>query len=171
MAFQLARSGKARLVDSSPPVGKSSRSIPGVSVLQLRRGTRGHVISPVLDVRRIQRKCSCEGNCPRCAHTNVQVSQPGDRYELEADRVAEEVIWRSEPVEKAGHGFVQRFTGRGVQRKYKSHESQPQFVENRREELRGSRAEVAEPVRDVLRSSGRPLSDPCHNRWRSTGGA
>lgn len=44
--------------------------------------------------------CSCGGGCPRCAgesrHSNVQtkltVSTPGDQYEQEADRVAEQVM-------------------------------------------------------------------------------
>jgi len=51
--------------------------------------------------------CSCEGNCPRCSIKNIanhvqsvvqaklKVSQPGDEYELEADRVAD---WAIKPV-------------------------------------------------------------------------
>jgi hypothetical protein len=44
--------------------------------------------------------CACGGGCPRCAEeehagniqTKLQVSNPGDQYEQEADRVAEQVM-------------------------------------------------------------------------------
>ncbi len=54
----------------------------------------------------IQRKsghCACGGGCPRCQNvlpiqTKLAVSQPGDLYEQEADRVAERILRMPEPV-------------------------------------------------------------------------
>src|ERR671912_307932 len=50
----------------------------------------------------LQRKasCVCGGSCPRCAEetehavlqTNLRIGTPGDEYEREADRVAEQVM-------------------------------------------------------------------------------
>jgi hypothetical protein len=56
----------------------------------------------------LQRKrgCACGGSCPRCQaeqalHTGLQtklkISEPGDRYEREADRVASQVIGMPAP--------------------------------------------------------------------------
>jgi hypothetical protein len=59
-----------------------------------------------IDGRVIQRKstCACGGRCPRCEsnHPHLQtrsaVSHPGDVYEQEADRIAQQVIDMPEPV-------------------------------------------------------------------------
>ena len=48
----------------------------------------------------IQRKsaCTCGGNCPRCredelpVQARLRISQPNDKYEQEADRVADQVM-------------------------------------------------------------------------------
>jgi hypothetical protein len=47
----------------------------------------------------LQRKpnCACGGGCPRCQEalgiqTKLKISEPGDRYEQEADRIADEVM-------------------------------------------------------------------------------
>ncbi len=53
----------------------------------------------------IQRKsgsCACGGGCPRCQEqtllqTKLKISEPGDRYEQEADRIAEQVMQMPEP--------------------------------------------------------------------------
>ncbi len=44
-------------------------------------------------------RCTCGGGCPRCdtAQAKLKVNQPGDRYEMEADRVAEQVMRMPEP--------------------------------------------------------------------------
>lgn len=58
-------------------------------------GTRGGFPVPF-----IQRKpsCACGGGCPRCkehpAQNKLRISQPGDRNEREADRLAEQVVLR-----------------------------------------------------------------------------
>ena len=52
----------------------------------------------------VQRKanCACGGGCPRCQaflgiQTKLRIGEPGDKYEQEADRVAEQVMRISEP--------------------------------------------------------------------------
>ncbi len=50
----------------------------------------------------IQRKpiCPCDGGCPRCApviQAKLRIGQPNDKYEQEADRVADEVMRMPEP--------------------------------------------------------------------------
>jgi Domain of unknown function (DUF4157) len=51
----------------------------------------------------LQRKaCNCGGSCPRCqSETRLQpklnISEPGDRYEQEADRVADQVMRMPDP--------------------------------------------------------------------------
>src|SRR6266851_8302513 len=54
-----------------------------------------------LPLPRLQRKCACGGFCPHCQEqdkiqtqiqTNLSVSMPGDPDELEADRVADQVM-------------------------------------------------------------------------------
>ena len=52
---------------------------------------------PVLQNSLIQRMapCPCDGGCPRCAtqvQADLMIGQPGDAYEQEADRVAEQVM-------------------------------------------------------------------------------
>ncbi len=44
--------------------------------------------------------CPCDGGCPRCApiiQPKLIIGQPNDKYEQEADRVADEVMRMSEP--------------------------------------------------------------------------
>lgn len=52
----------------------------------------------------LQRKpgCACGGSCPRCQaktalQTKLKISQPGDRYEQEADRIANQVMQMPAP--------------------------------------------------------------------------
>jgi hypothetical protein len=52
----------------------------------------------------IQRKpiCPCDGGCPSCQNTlliqpKLTISQPNDKYEQEADRVADQVMRMPEP--------------------------------------------------------------------------
>ncbi|HAX86468.1 MAG TPA: hypothetical protein DCY91_09400 [Cyanobacteria bacterium UBA11370] len=45
----------------------------------------------------LQRQCACGGGCPRCQdelgiQTKLKISEPGDHYEQEADRIADEVM-------------------------------------------------------------------------------
>jgi Zn-dependent peptidase ImmA (M78 family) len=71
----------------------------------------------------LQRKpgCACGGGCPRCQEqallqTKLKISEPGDQYEQEADRIADEVMQmpepsiqrQMEPEEDEEEGMVQR---------------------------------------------------------------
>jgi len=49
----------------------------------------------------LQRKCACGGGCPRCQEnlgiqTKLKIGKPGDKYEQEADRVAEQITQRTD---------------------------------------------------------------------------
>jgi outer membrane protein OmpA-like peptidoglycan-associated protein len=64
-----------------------------------------HPVTPISDnVLSLQRKpnCACGGSCPRCRGNyplqgKLEVSQPGDTLEQEADRVAEQVLRMPQP--------------------------------------------------------------------------
>ncbi|QZZ18778.1 DUF4157 domain-containing protein [Leptothermofonsia sichuanensis E412] len=64
---------------------RSPRTIPGV-----RSPSTGLNNSVIL-----QRQCACGGGCPRCQNsvqTKLTINEPGDQYEQEADRIADEVM-------------------------------------------------------------------------------
>jgi hypothetical protein len=89
--------------------------------------------------------CACGGGCPRCQNnspiqTKLAVSQPGDSYEQEADRVADQIM-RSEVPEAAGQSKVPA-VGPVLQR----------------QSTQGLHSGVAPPiVTEVLRSAGQSL--------------
>ncbi len=122
----------------------------------------------------IQRKagCACGGDCPRCesrskpAHqTKLKVSTPGDHYEQEADRVAEQVMRMPDSARGTGIGMAQS-SPLQLQRKCASCESEQKGKEEeetlqRKEQTghtlpapltAGAQAQVAE-----LRGGGQPL--------------
>lgn len=83
-----------------PVPSPALRSRPAASPSLPFRHTSPHPVSRPL----LQEKpaCACGGGCPRCqAHLPLQrklkVGQPGDIYEQEADRVADEVMRTPEP--------------------------------------------------------------------------
>ncbi len=90
----------------------------------------------------IQRKptCACGGGCPRCKEhagsTELEISQPGDRHEQEADRIAERVTQVPDP---------QRL--------------EKPLILQRRAAHHAESAMVPPIVHEVLRSPGQPL-DP-----------
>lgn len=50
----------------------------------------------------ISSSCVCDGGCPLCSGNNaiqakLKIGQPDDRYEQEADRIADQVMRMSEP--------------------------------------------------------------------------
>lgn len=50
----------------------------------------------------LQRKCACGGGCPRCKdelgiQTKLKIGEPGDKYEQQADRIADEVMRMPDP--------------------------------------------------------------------------
>jgi hypothetical protein len=101
----------------------------------------------------LQRQCACGGGCPRCKEelgiqTKLKISEPGDKYEQEADRVAEQVMRMPEPsvqrqVEPEAEEMVQR---KAI--------SNPTPLNSEQ-----SPSEVTPIVREVLNSPGQPL-DP-----------
>jgi hypothetical protein len=63
----------------------------------------------------LQRQCACGGGCPRCQEnlgiqTNLKISEPGDVYEQEADRIADQVMRMPDPVGNAQN--ITRWEGR-----------------------------------------------------------
>src|SRR6266700_1733668 len=72
-------------------------------------------ITPI-DGALLQRKpgCACGGDCPRCqgqhgVQTKLKVNTPGDQYEQEADRVAEQVMQMPGPFRLRGAtGFTKQ---------------------------------------------------------------
>jgi hypothetical protein len=75
------------------------------SAKQKKNGDKGRSrsVSPLsTGMPLLQRKCACGGGCPRCQdkqgiQTKLKISEPGDKYEQEADRVADEVMRMPEP--------------------------------------------------------------------------
>ena len=94
--------------------------------------------------------CACGGGCPRCRHdyplhTQVEVSQPGDALEHEADRVAEQVLRMPQP-DRPDKTEAHETSGLRLSR-YASDSSAE------------SSPEVPSIVQDVVGSPGEPL-DP-----------
>lgn len=105
----------------------------------------------------LQRQCSCggstglTGSCMECEkkklvgqplQTKLRISEPGDPYEQEADRAAEQVMRMPEPVRGQSHGEPARGP----------------LVQRRMNGLSGGEAGVTPPiVQDVLLSPGQPL--------------
>src|SRR4028119_1346818 len=75
------------------------------SAKQKKNGDKGRSrsVSPLsTGMPLLQRKCACGGGCPRCQgelgiQTKLKISEPGDKYEQEADRIADEVMRMPEP--------------------------------------------------------------------------
>lgn len=75
------------------------------SVKQNKSGEKGRSrsMSPLsTGMPLLQRKCACGGGCPRCQdelgiQTKLKIGEPGDKYEQEADRIADEVMRMPEP--------------------------------------------------------------------------
>ena len=97
----------------------------------------------------LQRQCACGGGCPRCQEqallqTKLKISEPGDQYEQEADRVADEVMQMPEP---------------SVQRQIEAEEEEDEMVQRKATSSPAQESDVPQIVYNVLRSSGQPL-DP-----------
>ena len=94
---------------SRSPVGNLQRLYGNQPVLQMRSGSGGRP-APLVPLRPsqsgiLQRKCACggsagmSGECEECSkkkrlglQTKLKVNEPGDIYEQEADRIAEQVL-------------------------------------------------------------------------------
>jgi hypothetical protein len=112
----------------------------------------------------IQRKCACGGDCPRCQEeppphrghplqAKLQVSQPGDVYEQEADRIAEYVM--SAPQANRSSTLP--------------HRTEPSSLRISRHPLSAATpaSDAPNAVQEVLRSSGEPLDNSTRNFMES----
>jgi Domain of unknown function (DUF4157) len=126
---------------------------------------RSNTISPLsTGMPLIQRQCACGGGCPRCQdnltlQTKLKIGEPGDVYEQEADRIADEVMRMPEPT---------------IQRQMEPEEDVEEMVQTkaisnsitplqRSATAPNQASEVPEIVNDVLRSPGQPLDPAIRN--------
>ena len=78
---------------------------PGNDFAKQKNGdkVRSRSVSPLsTGMPLLQRQCACGGGCPRCQEklgiqTKLKIGEPGDKYEQEADRIADEVMRMPEP--------------------------------------------------------------------------
>lgn len=112
----------------------------------------------------LQRACACGSTCANCAtkgneqpilQPKLAIGSPNDRYEQEADRVADQIMRmpepsiqrQMEPEEDEAEGMVQRKIATSITPLQRDSTNQDQF------------SEVPPSVHDVLQSPGQPL-DP-----------
>jgi hypothetical protein len=129
------------------------------SVKQNKSGEKGRSrsVSPLsTGMPLLQRKCACGGGCPRCKdelgiQTKLKIGEPGDKYEQEADRIADEVMRMPEPsVQRQMETQEEEEEEEMVQRKAIASPLSP--VSQGEDE-----SEIPSIVHDVLRSPGQPL--------------
>ncbi len=93
----------------SRSTGSTSSHVPMI----MRQRTLGNqaILQPKAD------RCACGGSCPRCQEQlplqkKQAISEPGDPYEQEADRVADEVMrMPAHPTVSGSPSCIQRFAG------------------------------------------------------------
>ncbi len=112
----------------------------------------------------LQRKCACGqhkpggGSCAKCAgkekplglQTKLRIGEPGDRFEQEADRVADRVVGMTNPSGTAPAGRENLSQGNAL-------------VQRRANFDGGGMTQAPSIVHDVLRSPGRPLDPATRN--------
>ena len=67
---------------------KARSSAPSTAAPPVSSGPRSESIGAALPPS----ACACGGSCPRCVQTKLKLDTPGDRWEQEADRVADAVV-------------------------------------------------------------------------------
>jgi hypothetical protein len=115
--------------------------MPRSNQARLRTLAGGAAVQRASQMPMLQRKCACGGACPDCGQKDkfqrkAAISEPGDASELEADRVADQVMRMSEPSlqRKLKAGNVALSHGTAI-----------------------APAGMPSIVHDVVRSSGQPL--------------
>ncbi len=115
----------------------------------------------------LQRKCACGGGCPRCQEdlgiqTKLKIGEPGDKYEQEADHIADEVMRMPEP---------------SVQRQVEPEEEEEEMVQRKAianpissVSQKQDESEVSSLVDEVLRSPGQPLDRSTRDSMESSFG-
>jgi hypothetical protein len=109
----------------------------------------------------LQRRCACGGTvvkggeCAQCRkkrlQTKLTVNQPGDRFEQEADRMAEFVVGRGNRVPMLSNYSL------GALRREEPKKKEEETVQ-RKASSKGEISSVPAIVDDVLQSSGEPLA-------------
>jgi hypothetical protein len=98
-----ALAAKTPLNDTSTKsAGVKHRHTPGPKSVPVFAGTNTFIQTKSI--------CPCDGGCPRCQgviQPKLNIGQPHDKYEQEADRVADQIMRMPEP----GGSSVQRKTG------------------------------------------------------------
>jgi Domain of unknown function (DUF4157) len=129
---------------------------PYSKILSLQRMAGNRAVEQILGKGAIlQRKCACGSGCPSCQEepeiqTKLKINEPGDRYEQEADRIADEIMRMPEP---------------SVQRQTEPEEEEEEMIQRKaivnqiaplHQEQQSS--EVPSIVREVLNTPGQPLT-------------
>ena len=107
----------------------------------------------------LQRKCACGGGCPRCrggtpVQTKLAIGDPGDAFERDADRIADEVMRMPDPPVRASPALP------SVQRKCAACEEEEKSKLRTKHDASGAgpSATSAPPiVHDILRAPAQPL--------------
>ncbi|HBB32823.1 MAG TPA: hypothetical protein DDZ80_01605 [Cyanobacteria bacterium UBA8803] len=141
----------------------ATKQLTNKSVKQNQNGEKGRSrsVSPLsTGMPLLQRQCACGGGCPHCQEklgiqTKLKISEPGDQYEQEADRLADEVMRMPEP-------SVQRQVEpeeeeEMVQRKAIANPMMPP-IQRKNEPDQSEPSEVPSVVHEVLNSPGHSLS-------------
>jgi hypothetical protein len=100
--------------------------------------------------------------CPARIQTKLAISQPGDEYEQEADRVAEQVMRMPDPRGDSGRLRYIKSNGIALQRKCINCEEEKEFLQKKEADGYSTRASshsmnVPSIVQEVLRTPGQPL--------------
>lgn len=117
----------------------------------------------------LQRTCTCGGSagptgeCAECRRKRrlqpkLTVTPPGDRYEREADRVAEQVMRMPDPAAENAALRIQRLSDTDTLHR-QAEEEEEEMLQTKRKPGRAALAGTEAPplVHDVLRAPGRPL--------------
>jgi Domain of unknown function (DUF4157) len=108
MRQQVAQTGskenvaRTQMRQPQPAVQRPQPRGVTAELLNLQRTHGNRFVQRMLNGGVIQRKCACGGGCPRCQkasllQTKLKINEPGDRYEQEADRIADRVMRMPEP--------------------------------------------------------------------------
>jgi hypothetical protein len=149
---------------SSLNLGGENRSVPAKQGNDRSQGWQPMSLSYLSQGGVLQRKCTCgssagsTGICSECQgkegamlQTKLSIGASDDKYEREADRVADEVMRMPEPTIQPNIGSEQKG---GIQRKAIANSITPL---QRSSTAPNQTSEVPAIVHDVLRSPGQPL--------------
>jgi hypothetical protein len=141
---------RALMTKEKPQAVSQARSTPTRRAILQRQ--------PISSVAESHNHCACGGACPRCQQSallqpKLSISEPGDRYEQEADRVADQVMRMPEPniqPQKTQHGELEKDNEGKVLR---ANDDSPL----ERLPARSQSSGLPLSVHEVLQSSGSPL--------------